>query len=382
MPPAGTATALDLGCGYGPLALTLAHRVPTATVWAVDVNERAVELWRNAASLGLTNVRPVVVTDNEPFDAIPDDVRFDLIWSNSPIRIGKPALHSLLRRWLDRLHPQGMAVLVVQKHLGADSLQRWLIDEGHPTERYAARSSYRLLTVHARPSDPQDPAMTRNLGSTELKRLHRSWRDRSTSRLALLLDGVQTPYNVGSILRTAAAYRVNHLWLVDPTASPTDAKTQKTALGSQKYLTWTITASVPEAAAEITQQGYTLVGVELADGALPLFDLDLAHDVCLAVGHEDRGLSADGLAACDDIGYLPLVGRIGSLNVATAASMAMYEARRQAWQSPGKARTPDSYRPDQSAQRSAPAQMRSGSTSMRSRPAGLGVAASVSHRTS
>jgi tRNA (guanosine-2'-O-)-methyltransferase len=176
--------------------------------------------------------------------------------------------------------------------------------------------------------------VTRNLGSTELKRLHRTWRDRSTARLSLLLDGVQTPYNVGSILRTAAAYRVEHLWLVDPTASPTDAKTQKTALGSQKYLTWTITASVTDAADAIAAQGYTLVGVELAEGAQPLFELDLRGDVCLAVGHEDRGLSAAGLAACTHIGYLPLVGRIGSLNVATAASMAMYEARRQAWQAP------------------------------------------------
>lgn len=176
--------------------------------------------------------------------------------------------------------------------------------------------------------------MTRNLGSTELKRLHRTWRDRSSARLSLLLDGVQTPYNVGSILRTAAAYRVEHLWLVDPTASPTDAKTQKTALGSQKYLTWTITPSVTDAADAIAAQGYTLVGVELAEGAQPLFELDLTGDVCLAVGHEDRGLSAAGLAACAHIGYLPLVGRIGSLNVATAASMAMYEARRQAWQAP------------------------------------------------
>ena len=178
--------------------------------------------------------------------------------------------------------------------------------------------------------------MTRNLGSTELKRLHRSWRDRSTNRLALLLDGVQTPYNVGSILRTAAAYRVDHLWLVGPTAAPTDAKTQKTALGSQKYLTWTITASVTDAVADVQRQGYTLVGVELADGADPLFELDLTGDVCLAVGHEDRGLSGDCLAACGHVGYLPLVGRIGSLNVATAASMAMYEARRQSFQAPAR----------------------------------------------
>jgi len=176
--------------------------------------------------------------------------------------------------------------------------------------------------------------MTRNLSSTELKRLHRTWRHETDGRLALLLDGVQTPYNVGSILRTAAALRVDHLWLVGPTASPTDAKTQKTALGSQKFLTWTITPAVEDACEGIRDAGYRLVGVELADQAEPLHALDLRHDICLALGHEDRGLSQACLDACDAIGFVPLLGKIGSLNVATAASLAMYEVRRQAWTAP------------------------------------------------
>ena len=169
------------------------------------------------------------------------------------------------------------------------------------------------------------------LTGTELKRLHREWRRRTEGRLALLLDSVQTPYNVGSILRTAAAYRVDHLWLVGATESPTHAKTQKTALGTQRYLTWTVVESIDDAVAEVHGAGYRLVGIELAEGAVPLHELTLAPDVCLAVGHEDRGLSADCLAACDAIGYLPMLGKIGSLNVATAASMAMYEVRRQEW---------------------------------------------------
>jgi len=176
--------------------------------------------------------------------------------------------------------------------------------------------------------------MTRNLSSTELKRLHRTWRHETDGRLALLLDGVQTPYNVGSILRTAAALRVDHLWLAGPTASPTDAKTQKTALGSQKFLTWTITPAVEDACKGIRDAGYRLVGVELADQAEPLHALDLRHDICLALGHEDRGLSQACLDACDAIGFVPLLGKIGSLNVATAASLAMYEVRRQAWTAP------------------------------------------------
>lgn len=142
--PPSAGTFVDLGCGYGPLACTLAARAPAAQIWAVDVNRRARALCAaNARSLGLENVH--VVAPEE----VPDDLSVDLLWSNPPIRIGKEALHELLLQWLGRLSPRGQAVLVVQKHLGADSLQRWLIEQGHRTERIGARSGYRLLEVHA-----------------------------------------------------------------------------------------------------------------------------------------------------------------------------------------------------------------------------------------
>jgi tRNA (guanosine-2'-O-)-methyltransferase len=170
---------------------------------------------------------------------------------------------------------------------------------------------------------------SRALTPTELKRLHRRWRGATDARLAMLLDAVQTPYNVGSILRTAAALRVEHLWLAGPTAAPDDPKTRKTALGTARLLTWTATASVTEAVDAARSSGYRLVGIELAHGARPLHEVDLSGDVCLAVGHEERGLSSACLDRCDDIGFIPLLGRVGSLNVATAAAMALYEARRQ-----------------------------------------------------
>ena len=139
-PPAGT--FVDLGCGYGPLACTLALRAPSATVWAVDVNQRALDLCRaNAEAVQATNV--VVALAGEE----PDDLEIDLLWSNPPIRIGKPALHLLLQTWLSRLSPNGVAIIVVQKHLGADSLQRWLEAEGFGTERLGSRTGYRLLQV-------------------------------------------------------------------------------------------------------------------------------------------------------------------------------------------------------------------------------------------
>ncbi|HEV2810624.1 MAG TPA: methyltransferase [Acidimicrobiales bacterium] len=136
---------LDLGCGYGPVALTLARRSPATTVWAVDVNRRALQLVEaNAAAAGVANVRTA-----EP-EAVPADVRFAALWSNPPVRIGKPALQVLLAGWLDRLVPGGRAWLVVHKHLGADSLARWLGGEGFPTERRCSRMGYRLLEVQGR----------------------------------------------------------------------------------------------------------------------------------------------------------------------------------------------------------------------------------------
>jgi 16S rRNA (guanine1207-N2)-methyltransferase len=139
-PPAGD--LLDLGCGYGPIACVLAKRSPGATVWAVDVNQRALELCaRNAAAAGLGNVRCVVAGD----PSVPP--RLAGIWSNPPVRIGKTALHSLLSGWLARLAPSAQAWLAAGRNLGADSLHRWLAEQGWQVTRRAARSGYRLLQV-------------------------------------------------------------------------------------------------------------------------------------------------------------------------------------------------------------------------------------------
>ena len=133
---------LDLGCGYGPIAVVLARRNPAAVVWAIDVNERARDLCaRNARDAGLANVRVAAP------DEVPGDVRFAAIWSNPPIRIGKAALHDLLLRWLVRLTPQGAAHLVVHKHLGSDSLARWLTGEDFAVVRRTSHQGYRLLDV-------------------------------------------------------------------------------------------------------------------------------------------------------------------------------------------------------------------------------------------
>lgn len=143
--PPATGHLLDLGCGWGPVALAMAMLAPRATVWAVDVNERALALTReNAARLRLPKVRAARPDD------VPDDVRFEAIWSNPPIRVGKAELHALLTRWLPRLAPDGEAYLVVQRNLGADSLHAWLAETFRGeflVARAGSAKGYRVLRV-------------------------------------------------------------------------------------------------------------------------------------------------------------------------------------------------------------------------------------------
>ncbi len=143
-PPPPSGELLDLGCGYGPIAVVLARRAPAAHVWAVDVNERAVELTRsNASAAGASNL-----TASRP-EEVPADLQFDAIYSNPPVRVGKGPLHALLLEWLPRLKPGGSAYLVVQRNLGSDSLAAWLATQGFSVRRLKSKKGYRILEVKA-----------------------------------------------------------------------------------------------------------------------------------------------------------------------------------------------------------------------------------------
>ncbi|GGK92713.1 class I SAM-dependent methyltransferase [Mangrovihabitans endophyticus] len=142
LPTAATGGAvLDLGCGYGPIACVLASEAPQATVYAVDVNARARDLTRtNAEALGL---RIHVGAPEE----VPEDVAFEQIWSNPPTHVGKAELHAMLERWLPRLRSDGVAWLVINRHLGGDSLHAWLVSLGWQVARVASQKGYRVLRV-------------------------------------------------------------------------------------------------------------------------------------------------------------------------------------------------------------------------------------------
>jgi tRNA (guanosine-2'-O-)-methyltransferase len=171
----------------------------------------------------------------------------------------------------------------------------------------------------------------RQLDSTGLKRLHREWRRRTAGRLALVLDDVQSPFNVGAIVRTAASYRVDDVWTAGTTPPLDAAKVGKTALGCERYLEWRAAPAGPAAIDAARAAGYQVLALELADGATPLHETALEPDVCLVVGAEDHGLRPATLDACDAVAYLPQLGRVGSLNVATATGIALYELRRRGW---------------------------------------------------
>jgi len=151
-PPPPGGHLLDLGCGWGPISLSLAMDAPHATVWAVDVNERALDLVRrNAEALGLTNINAVLPDD------VPSDVSFRSIRSNPPIRVGKSVLHGMLQHWIPRLDERSDAWLVVQRNLGSDSLQRWLdatFADGYGVHRAATARGFRVIRVRRHGSSP------------------------------------------------------------------------------------------------------------------------------------------------------------------------------------------------------------------------------------
>ncbi|MEM7341770.1 MAG: TrmH family RNA methyltransferase [Actinomycetota bacterium] len=175
------------------------------------------------------------------------------------------------------------------------------------------------------------------LSPTELKRLHRQWRRDTELRLSLLLDGVQKPFNVGALLRSAAAYNVETVWRAAPTPPFSGSGVAKTALGSDRFVAEVEVDDGPAGVVAAKAAGFTVVAIELTGDAEPIHALTLATfatpspAVCLVLGHEDRGVHIRTLEAVDHVAFIPQLGKIGSLNVAHAGTVALYEITRQSW---------------------------------------------------
>ncbi|WP_084958375.1 TrmH family RNA methyltransferase [Thermoactinospora rubra] len=174
--------------------------------------------------------------------------------------------------------------------------------------------------------------MSKQLRPTDVKRLNRTWRRNTANRVALIVESVTGPFNVGSIFRSAAAFGVERIWLAGNTTPPTNPKAGKTALGTDRLVAWKDSVPVLQAVQEARDDGYAVLALELTADAVPLHKARLDRDVCLLVGSEDHGCSPAALAAADGACYIPQVGRVGSFNVAVAAAIALAEARRQEWQ--------------------------------------------------
>jgi tRNA (guanosine-2'-O-)-methyltransferase len=180
-------------------------------------------------------------------------------------------------------------------------------------------------------SDPGGPRI-RQLRLTDVKRLNRTWRRGTRARVGLLLDSVTQPFNVGSIARSAAAFGVEHVWLSGNTAPLDHPGVRKTALGTERFLSFERIDAPAGAARAAAAAGLRVVAIELAAGSVPLFGAPLDGDVCLAIGNEDHGCSPALLDAVDCAAYIPQVGRVGSLNVAVAAAIALTDTRRREWE--------------------------------------------------
>lgn len=176
----------------------------------------------------------------------------------------------------------------------------------------------------------------RQLRPTDVKRLNRTWRRRTEARLGLLVESVTQPFNIGSIVRTAAVFGVEHLWLAGNATPLTHSNVRKTALGTERLVPWEHAGTAVQAVEAARAAGMRVVAVELTSDAVPLHEAPLDGDVCLAVGGEDHGCSPALLAAADAVTYIPQIGRVGSLNVAVATAIALAEARRREWSRPAE----------------------------------------------
>ncbi len=173
----------------------------------------------------------------------------------------------------------------------------------------------------------------RKLKVTEMGRMSvGEFRRSAKLPLAVVLDNVRSMYNVGSVFRTADAYRVERICLCGITARPPHPEIHKTALGAEDSVEWSHSGTAQEAVARLKAEGYTVLAVEQAEGSTMLQRLECGGPgarYAVVLGNEVKGVQQEVVDMCDGCVELPQFGTKHSLNVATAAGIVIWELFRK-----------------------------------------------------
>lgn len=149
--------------------------------------------------------------------------------------------------------------------------------------------------------------------------------------LVMVLDNVRSLHNVGSVLRTADAFRIEAVYMCGITATPPSAEIHKTALGAEDSVEWHYFADTLEVVRHLQKQGYVVLAVEQVEGSLKLdaFRFDPSRRYALVMGNEVKGVRQDVVDQADQALEIPQYGTKHSMNVSVTAGIVMWEVERQ-----------------------------------------------------
>lgn len=152
--------------------------------------------------------------------------------------------------------------------------------------------------------------------------------------LIVVLDDVRSMYNVGSIFRTADAFRIEAIYLCGITGCPPHPEIHKTALGAEDSISWRYFPSALEAVQHLHNQGYCVYAVEQAEGStkLPITAQTPQHpntQHAIVMGNEVKGVHQEVVDACDGCLEIPQFGTKHSMNVAVTAGIVIWEFARE-----------------------------------------------------
>lgn len=153
--------------------------------------------------------------------------------------------------------------------------------------------------------------------------------EQHTQPLLLILDQITDPHNVGACLRTAAAMGVTAVIAPRDRAAGLTPTARKVAAGGAEVVPFVQVTNLARSMQWLKDQGVFIVGTLLDDTAKPLEQCALTGAMAIVLGAEDTGMRRLTRDSCDQLAYIPMSGRLQSLNVSVACGMALYEACRQ-----------------------------------------------------